>query len=64
MSVLTSTLMWCFDDVITCHGDQNDDSIILHMGKEKKILCDGTLPNFFTRSDEAVEVYENVNNGE
>ena len=53
------------DDVITCHGYHHDNAIILHMGKKKKRLRDGTLPNFLTpRSDEAVEVCENVYNDE
>jgi hypothetical protein len=33
-------------------------SSYMHMGKEKKRLRDGTLPNFLTPSDEAVEVYD------
>jgi hypothetical protein len=55
--------MLCFEDVIICHGDHHDDNaIILHMGKEKKRLRDGTLPRFLTPSDEALKVYENLDN--
>ena len=34
----------------------------MHMGMAMKRFCDGTLPNFLTPNDEAVEVCENVNN--
>jgi hypothetical protein len=34
------------------------------MGKEKKRLCTGTLPNFLSPSDDAVEVCENVYNND
>ena len=49
------TLMTCFDDVITCHGD--NDYAIQHIGKEKR-LRDGTLPDFLIPSDEALEVFD------
>jgi hypothetical protein len=43
--------------VITCHGYHHDNAFIMHMlGKEKKRLCNDTLPNFLSPSDEAVEV--------
>ena len=48
-------LMPCFDNVITCHGD--NDYAIQHVGKEKR-LCDGTLPNFLIPSDESLEVFD------
>ena len=47
--------MTCFDDVITCHGD--NDYAIQHIRKEKR-LRNGTLPDFLIPSDESLEVFD------
>ena len=48
------TLISCYDDVITTHGDNNYG--IRHMGKDKA-LRDGTLPEALVPpSDDALEL--------
>ena len=49
------TLMGCYDNVITTHGDNNYE--LRHMGKDKA-LRDGTLPEVLIPSDDALELFD------
>ena len=50
------TLMGCYDDMITTHGDNNCYEL-RHMGKDKA-LCDGTLPEVLVLADDALELFD------
>ena len=49
------TLMGCYDDVITTHGDNNYE--LRHMGKEKA-LRGGRLLEVLIPSDDALELFD------
>ena len=46
------TLIGCYDDVTTTHGDNNYE--LRHMGKDKA-LCNGRLPKVLIPSDDTLE---------
>ena len=50
------TLIGCYDDVITTHGDNNYE-LRPHMEKDKA-LRDGRLPEVLIPSDDALELFD------